>query len=316
MSDLPRVRHPTCKEPDRHDQCPPRHEGGRAAPLRGLRAAARVIRKCAPGPPGTSSNRPPARSARLRAMASPSPVPGAPRVAGGVPAVEPLEDQLLVRRRRRRARRPRRRATTRPSTTPTRSSTPRRGVGRRALSSRLRTSRRSSPASPRTGAGRDPRGVDDRDRGRPRAAPPPRARASSRSTADVGPRGALVVRGGQDQQVVHEALHLGRRAEHLARAARRRRRRPGCASASSSGSRCAASGPCRSWETSATKSRCRCAERLEPAEHPVHGGGQPADLVAPAVVGDPPVELLLGDRVDLGADPVEPAAAPGPAPAR
>ena len=45
-----------------------------------------VRRNVAPGPPPSrSSTRPPVRSARLRAIASPSPVPGAPRVRAGSP---------------------------------------------------------------------------------------------------------------------------------------------------------------------------------------------------------------------------------------
>ena len=45
---------------------------------------------------------------------------------------------------------------------------------------------------------------------------------------------------------------------------------------------------------------------VEPVEHPVHGRGQPADLVVAAGRVDPTTEVGVGDEVDLGADPVEP----------
>ena len=91
---------------------------------------------------------------------------------------------------------------------------------------------------------------------------------------------------------------------------------PGAASASSSETRWAASGPCRSWETSATSRRCRCAEASTPVEHPVHGRGQAADLVASTVVGDPEVELVCGRSRRPRRGCGRAATGPGPAPAR
>ncbi len=49
---------------------------------------------------------------------------------------------------------------------------------------------------------------------------------------------------------------------------------------------------------------------LEPVEHPVHGRGQPTDLVVAAGRVDPTIEVAVGDEVDLGADPVEPPQRP------
>ena len=49
---------------------------------------------------------------------------------------------------------------------------------------------------------------------------------------------------------------------------------------------------------------------VDAAQHPVHGRGQPADLVASTVVGDPEVELVGADRVDLGPDLVQPRQRP------
>ena len=45
---------------------------------------------------------------------------------------------------------------------------------------------------------------------------------------------------------------------------------------------------------------------VDARQHPVHGRGQATDLVASTVVGDPEVELVVADGIDLCADVVEP----------
>ena len=49
---------------------------------------------------------------------------------------------------------------------------------------------------------------------------------------------------------------------------------------------------------------------VDAREHPVHGRGQAADLVASTIVGDPEGELVVADRIDLCADVVEPRQCP------
>ena len=136
----------------------------------------------------------------------------------------------------------------------------------------------AQPAAPRRGPGR---------RGRPA----------------VAGAAAVLVGAGQQQQVVDERLHaqaLRVRGPRPAPAAR-----AGWASATSACWRIAAIGDRSSWEASATNRRCRCVRLLEPVEHPVHGGGEPADLVAGRGLRHPPVQLRGGDRVHLGADRVD-----------
>ena len=188
-------------------------------------------------------------------MASPSPVPGAPRVRAGSPwwnrsktsswsaADTPGPSSTTSR-------------TTSPSTTPTRSSTRERAWAR-ALSSRFRTTRRSSLALARTGPA-DTCAVSMSVSPAFRARAASSSTTASRSTAEVtagapSSAAASTSRSSTSRSISPVAPSTSSRSTWASTA-------PGAARASSNETRWAVRGPCRSCETSATSRRCRCTE--------------------------------------------------------
>ena len=184
------------------------------------------------------------------------------------------------------------------------------GRGRRRPRPAARPGRRRGRARCRAGcarcAGRRP---GARGPARPRlgwcrcAAPTPaRARAaSSRTTSSrsiavgLGRRGVRVG-GRQDEQVADEPLHLRGDGQQVAGRAPPGRWTPGWASATSSCARCAASGLCRSCETSATKSRCRRADASSRASiRFIVAASGPTSSSTP-VSGTRRSRCVLGDR--------------------
>ena len=83
----------------------------------------------------------------------------------------------------------------------------------------------------------------------------------------------------------------------------------GCARSTSSWARIPVSGLRSSWLASATNRRWRVGGVLEPAEHRVHGAGEPADLVVGRRLRHPAVEVLGPDGLDLARGSPPPGAA-------
>ena len=156
-------------------------------------------------------------------MASPSPVPerrGSGRGRRGGTARRPARARPRVRR----ARRPRRRGRRCPSLLRAQlDAGP--GVGDGVVEQVAHDPAQLGRVGPDR-AGRDLGGVDDRRAGAPG---PGRLLEDDRVEVDgaVVDRGCALVGGGEDEQVVDEALHLAGRTEHLAAQQRRRRAAPG-----------------------------------------------------------------------------------------
>ena len=148
----------------------------------------------------------------------------------------------------------------------------------RRCPSRLRTSRRQRRRAP-PGAGR-PSPPTCRPR-RPGGPHPRRLRQHQVVQIDLGVRrpAHALVQAGEHQQVLHQLLEPAVSARTAVGELAWASSRPGCSRATSACCRIAATGERSSCDASETNRRCRSTERLQPAEHRVHRGRQPGDLV-------------------------------------
>ena len=171
---------------------------------------------------------------------------------------------------------------------------------RRALSSRLRTTRRSSSRSPTTWAA-------DTPGGRCAAAAPGRAQLVEHDVIEIDPFGTVRATGvgaGEEQQVVDHPLHR----HDLLQLTRPRGRDVGRLRVASVDLQLGAhAGERRAQLVRGVGDELLLAARgvLQAGEHLVHRHGEAGDLVVTGRLGNPPVELAEADPGDLVADPLD-----------